>query len=367
MDRDAGPSKNEKSGDSMDWQIFGILMQDGITSGAIYALLALALVLVFSVTRVIFIPQGEFVAYGALTLASIQNGIASKVTCLLIAMGVMVFLLEAGSALRQQPRRRGLGVFIGICAAKYLAFPVTVHLAMQLLPLATLPAAAQVLLTICVVVPLGPMLYRIAYQRLSEATTLVLLIVSVAAHFLLTGIGLLVFGAEGMRTQPFNDFAMELGGIRITGQSLTVVLASALLIVLLYLYFDRSLSGKALRATAVNRLGAKMVGIGANQAGKLAFALAAGIGALSGILIAPITTVFYDSGFLIGLKGFVAAIVGGLVSSPLAAAGAIFVGLLEAYSSFAASEFKEVFVFTLILPILLWRSLASKHQDEDNH
>jgi branched-chain amino acid transport system permease protein len=367
MDRDAGPSKNEKSGDSMDWKIFGILMQDGITSGAIYALLALALVLVFSVTRVIFIPQGEFVAYGALTLASIQNGIASKVTCLLIAMGVMVFLLEAGSALRQQPRRRGLGVFIGICAAKYLAFPVTVHLAMQLLPLATLPAAAQVLLTICVVVPLGPMLYRIAYQRLSEATTLVLLIVSVAAHFLLTGIGLLVFGAEGMRTQPFNDFAMELGGIRITGQSLTVVLASALLIVLLYLYFDRSLSGKALRATAVNRLGAKMVGIGANQAGKLAFALAAGIGALSGILIAPITTVFYDSGFLIGLKGFVAAIVGGLVSYPLAAAGAIFVGLLEAYSSFAASEFKEVFVFTLILPILLWRSLASKHQDEDNH
>jgi branched-chain amino acid transport system permease protein len=362
-----GAPTNERFGDGMDWQIFGILMQDGITSGAIYALLALALVLVFSVTRVIFIPQGEFVAYGALTLAAIQNGVAPKVTWLLIGMGILVFLLEVGSALRQQPRRRALGSYIGTCAIKYLGFPCMVHLAMQTLDLATLPAALQVLLTICVVMPLGPMLYRIAYQRLSQATVLVLLIVSVSAHFLLTGIGLLVFGAEGMRTKPFNDVAMELGGIRITGQSLTVVLASAALIVLLYLYFDRSLSGKALRATAVNRLGANLVAIGTNQAGRLAFTLAAAIGTLSGILIGPMTTVFYDSGFLIGLKGFVAAIVGGLVSYPLAAAGAIFVGLLEAYSSFLASEFKEVFVFTLILPILLWRSLTSKHVDDDNH
>lgn len=349
----------------MDWQIFGILTQDGITSGAIYALLALALVLVFSVTRIIFIPQGEFVAYGALTLATIQSGVAPKVTWLLIAMGVLVFLLDVGSALRQQPRRRALGRYIASCAVKYLLFPIAVHAAMQVLPLATLPAALQVLLTICAVVPLGPMLYRIAYQRLAQAPVLVLLIVSVSAHFLLTGIGLLVFGAEGMRTTPFNDFALEFGGQRITGQSMTVVLTSIALIVMLWLYFDRSLSGKALRATAVNRLGANLVGIGTNQAGRLAFTLAAAIGTLSGILIGPMTTVFYDSGFLIGLKGFVGAIVGGLVSYPLAAAGAIFVGLLEAFSSFYASQFKEVFVFTLILPILLWRSLTSKHLDED--
>jgi branched-chain amino acid transport system permease protein len=361
------PIDEYKFGDGMDWQIFGILMQDGITSGAIYALLALALVLVFSVTRVIFIPQGEFVAYGALTLAAIQSGVAPKVTWLLIGMGVLVFLLEVGSALRQRPRRSRFGRFAGICAGKYLIFPIAVHIAMQLLPLATLPAAVQVLLTICVVVPLGPMLYRIAYQRLSEASVLVLLIVSVSAHFMLTGIGLLVFGAEGMRTKPFNEFTMELASIRITGQSMTVVLVSLVLIVMLYLYFDRSLSGKALRATAVNRLGANLVAIGTNQAGRLAFTLAAGIGALSGILIGPMTTIFYDSGFLIGLKGFVAAIVGGLVSYPLAASGAIFVGLLEAYSSFLASEFKEVFVFTLILPILLWRSLTGKHVDEENH
>ncbi|OQA30473.1 MAG: High-affinity branched-chain amino acid transport system permease protein LivH [Betaproteobacteria bacterium ADurb.Bin341] len=87
--------------------------------------------------------------------------------------------------------------------------------------------------------------------------------------------------------------------------------------------------------------------------------------ALSGILVAPITTIYYDSGFLMGLKGFVGAIIGGLASYPVAALGALLVGLLESYSSYWASAFKEVIVFTLILPVLLWRSLASRHIEED--
>jgi branched-chain amino acid transport system permease protein len=89
------------------------------------------------------------------------------------------------------------------------------------------------------------------------------------------------------------------------------------------------------------------------------------IGAFSGLLISPITTIYYDSGFLIGLKGFVGAIVGGLASYPVAAAGAILVGLLESYSSFWASAFKEVIVFTLIIPVLLWRSLTTRHVEEE--
>jgi branched-chain amino acid transport system permease protein len=97
----------------------------------------------------------------------------------------------------------------------------------------------------------------------------------------------------------------------------------------------------------------------------LSFLLAAAIGALSGILIAPITTVYYDTGFLVGLKGFVGAIVGGLVSYPVAAAGAVLVGLLEAFSSFWASAFKEVIVFTLIIPVLVWRSLTTAHIEDE--
>ena len=116
----------------------------------------------------------------------------------------------------------------------------------------------------------------------------------------------------------------------------------------------------------MNRLGAQLVGIGTKQAGRTAFTLAAAIGALCGVLIAPMTTVYYDGGFLIGLKGFVGAIVGGLVSYPLAAAGALLVGLLESYSSFWASAYKEVIVFTLIIPVLLWRSFtAGTHDEED--
>lgn len=349
----------------MDWQIAGILAQDGVTSGAVYALLALALVLVFSVTRVIFIPQGEFVSFGALTLAAIHGGSAPQLTWLLIVMGAITFVMEC---------RTCLGVGAGSVertallrtAATYLVFPIALHILTRVLPLAEMGLWLQAAFAMLIVTPMGPMLYRIAYQRLSEATTLVLLIVSVAVHLLLTGVGLLVFGAEGTRTKPFSEASFDLGGVQLTGQALSMVVISVMLIVALYFYFDRSLSGKALRATAVNRAGARLVGIGTNQAGKLAFTLAAAIGAVSGVLIGPMTTIFYDSGFLIGLKGFVGAIIGGLSSYPLAAAGALLVGLLESYSSFWASAFKEVIVFTLIIPVLLWRSLVSKHVDEEH-
>ena len=120
-----------------------------------------------------------------------------------------------------------------------------------------------------------------------------------------------------------------------------------------------------LRATAVNRLGARLMGISTVQAGRLSFTMAAFIGALSGLLIGPTTTVFYDSGFLIGLKGFVAAVFAGLSSYPLALVGAMGVGLLESFGSFWASSFKEVIVFTSILPVLLWRSLRDPHHEED--
>ncbi len=89
------------------------------------------------------------------------------------------------------------------------------------------------------------------------------------------------------------------------------------------------------------------------------------IGAFSGILVAPLTTVYYDSGFLIGLKGFVAAIVGGMVSYPLAALAAVLVGVVESFSTFWASAFKEVIVFTVILPVLLVRSLRSPVAEDE--
>jgi branched-chain amino acid transport system permease protein len=143
------------------------------------------------------------------------------------------------------------------------------------------------------------------------------------------------------------------------------VLAVALaLIAGLYLLFGRTLYGKALRAAAMNRMGARLMGISPVLAGKATFFLAALIGVMSGVLIAPMTTIYYDSGFLISLKGFVGSIIGGLVSYPVAAAGALLVGLIEAFSAFYASGYKEIIFFTLIIPVLLWRSLNS-HAMED--
>jgi branched-chain amino acid transport system permease protein len=193
---------------------------------------------------------------------------------------------------------------------------------------------------------------------------LVLLIVSVGVHFALVGLGLFFFGAEGFRNPSFWDARFAAGAVSVSGQTLIIFAASIILIVGLWLFFSRSLSGKALRATAVNRAGARLMGISSSAAGRLAFGMAAAIGALSGLLIGPTTTVFYDSGFLIGLKGFVAAVFAGLSSYPLALLGALGVGVLESFGSFWASAFKEVIVFSSILPVLLWRSLRDPHSEE---
>jgi ABC-type branched-subunit amino acid transport system ATPase component/branched-subunit amino acid ABC-type transport system permease component len=344
----------------MDLQIFLLLGQDGVTNGAIYALLALALVLVFAVTRVIFIPQGEFVAYGALTLAALQAGKVPGTLWLLLAMGVAVAAVDGWQLLRDGRYRRLPTLLI-----LNIGIPLSLAGLLAVVPPTQLPLWAQVVLSMMVVVPMGPMIYRLAYQPLASASVLVLLIVSVAVHLALIGLGLLFFGAEGSRTPSFTDMSFELAGAPLQGQTILVVVASALLIIALYFFFERTIYGKALRATAMNRTGARLMGIPPVLAGKLCFTLAAAIGVFSGILIAPITTLYYDSGFLIGLKGFVGAIIGGLASYPLAALGAILVGLLESYSSFYASAFKEVIVFTLIIPVLLWRSLTSHHIEEE--
>lgn len=344
----------------MDFTIASILALDGVTNGAVYALLALATVLLFAVTRVIFIPQGEFVAYGALTLAMFQTGVVPGTVWLLLIMAALAAIADVVNGLKA---RRPVGkLLLGVLGS--LAYPVVVSgLAIWAAP-QQLPLLLQAGLTLALVTPLGGLLYRLAYESLADASVLVLLIVSVGVHFALTGLGLYFFGAEGFRNPSFWDERFTAGPLTLSGQTLIVFAVSIALIVMLWLFFERSLWGKALRATAVNRLGARLMGISSTGAGRLSFTMAAFIGALSGLLIGPTTTVFYDSGFLIGLKGFVAAVFAGLSSYPLALVGALGVGLLESFGSFWASSFKEVIVFSSILPVLLWRSLRDPHGEE---
>ena len=344
----------------MNLQIAMLLGQDGMTNGAIYALLALSILLVFTVTRVLFIPQGEFVAFGALTMATLQAGHAPALVWLLALLAVIATIADLLAGRRDTGRYR-----FGTGQALRLGYPFVLIGLIQVLPLESLPMALQAALTLALVVPLGPLCYRLFYQPIANAPVLILLIVSVALHVAMVGVGLLIFGPEGARTQPFGEGGLELGPITLNAQTLWVLTASLALIVALYLFFERTLYGKALRATAVNRVGARLMGISPVFAGKASFFLAALIGALSGILIAPITTIYFDSGFIISLKGFVGSIIGGLASYPVAALGALLVGLIEAFSAFFASTYKEVIVFTLIIPFLLWRSLTGRHVEEE--
>ena len=345
----------------MDSSIASILLLDGATNGAIYALMGLALVLVFAVTRIIFIPQGEFVAFGALTLAMFQLGRLPGTVWLLLAMALFAALLDLAEGVRA---RHGAAA-LARSAARTLALPLIVAALAWWAAPRQLNLVLQSALTLAIVTPMGPLLYRLAFRSLADATVLVLLIVAVGVHFALTGLGLVMFGAEGFAIPSFWDARFQAGALSLSGQAIIIFLVSIVLILGLKVFFDHTLRGKALRATAVNRLGARLMGISSASAGTQSFALAAFIGALSGLLIGPTTTLGYDSGFLIGLKGFVAAIFGGLASYPATALGALFVGLIESFSSFWASAFKEVIVFTLILPVLLWRSFQHVHDDEE--
>lgn len=344
----------------MDLNIAALLAQDGVITGAVYALLAVGIVLVFTVTRVIFVPQGDYVAYAALTMAAFQAGKLPGTVWLLLLLATLSCLMEAAQALRER-RLNGIVRAFALWGALPAALAALVA---WIAPMQPHPLV-QGLLTLALVGAMGPLIYRVAYQPVAGASVLVLLIISVAVHLAITSMGLVLFGAEGSRTEPFSDLRLPLGPIQVTGQSLWVLGMTAASIAMLFWFFGHTFRGKALKATAINRTGAQLMGIRSTHAGMMAFGLASTIGALSGLLIGPITTVFYDTGFLIGLKGFVAAIVGGLVSYPLAAAGALLVGLLESYASFWASAFKEVAVFTLILPVLLWRSLRTHHSEED--
>jgi branched-chain amino acid transport system permease protein len=337
-----------------------LLLQDGLVNGAVYALLALALVVVFSVTRVILVAQGEFVAFGGLTLAALQAGRVPGTWWLLAALALPVAALELRAAFRARSGRaaaRALAAWVG--------WPAAAGLLLARGGVAAWPLPLQIALALAVVVPLGPAVYRLAFEPLAGASVLVLLITSVAVHLALVALGLLAFGAEGSRTPAFSEARFEWGGVPVSAQALCVVGFSAALIALLHLFFQRTARGKALRAAAMNRTGARLVGIPVALTGRWAFGLAALVGAISGVLIGPLTTLYYDTGFLIGLKGFVAAILGGLASYPLAAAGALLVGLVEAGASFWASAYKEVVVFTLVVPVLLWRSARTTHVEED--
>jgi branched-chain amino acid transport system permease protein len=344
----------------MTWDVALILGIDGLANGAVYLLAGLGLVLIFSVTRVVFVPFGDVAAFAALSLAAFETGRSPATIGLVMTLAALAVVVEVVSLVRRGEAAKipravlGWGLLPAIPCA--LAWAVTGQ---------QLPHAVFIITAILLVVPITPLVARVALQPIADASVLVLLIVSLALHFLLSGLGLLFFGPEGSRTAPLTGGALSLGTFSVSGQVLLMVASAVVLSALFFLAFERTVVGKALRATAVNRVGARLVGIRPARTALLAYTFASLLAGLIGVLMAPVTTMYYDSGFLIGLKAFVAAIIGGLVSYPLTALGALAVGIVESFGSFWSGALKDVIVFSLLIPVLMLRSAMTRHPEEE--
>ncbi len=331
-------------------------------NGAIYALAALGLVVLYSVTNVINVAQGEFVMLSALTVASLRMDQVPGTVYILMAGLLAWALLDAGRHLRERRPMRALVALAWPIAGAALAY-VVVLLASR----AGLPYLVQILLAVALTTLLGPVLFRVIVQPLPRASTVVFLILTIGLHLALTGLGLAFWGPQPYTLPPFQTGAgVSVGAARFGPQALWLLGVTVVLLLLLWWFFSRTLHGKALRAASVNRLGARLSGVSVVRAGSVAFTLSVFLSAVAGVLITPITKMAYDFGFLIGLKGFIGAIIGGLVSPVLAVAGALFVGVAEQLAAFyISSAYKDVLVFLLIIPVLLIRSL--QHQDFEEH
>jgi branched-chain amino acid transport system permease protein len=264
----------------------------GLTVGAVYALVALGFTLIYNASGVVNFAQGEFVMLGGMST---------------------VFLAIAG---------------------------------------VPLPLAA--LIAVIVAVAIGLALHRFAIEPARGASPVTLIMITIGASIFLRGAAQIIFDKRFHSLPPLlGADPIRFGGAAILPQSLVVLAGAAIVVVLLWAVIDRTLLGKAVIATAVNRLAARLVGINTRRIVDFSFAVSAAIGAVAGILVTPITLTSYDVGTLLALKGFAAAMLGGIGSAPGAVAGGLIVGLLEAFSAgYISSSYKDAVAFLVILAVL---------------
>src|SRR5258708_7390366 len=265
----------------MNGEIAAILAMDGIASGAIYVLIGLGLVLIFAVTRVIFVPFGDIAAFTALSLASLETG-GRPGTVGLVAVLAVLATVVAGTALV----RAGSLHRLPRALLFYLVLPLLPAAAVWFAGGTILSMPLRIGLSLALVLPIAPLLDRIVFRPIADASVLLLLTVAVALHFALSGLGLIFFGPEGVRTQPLTDAAFDVAGLVVHAQTLLIVAASIVFCGLLFLFFEFTIQGKALRATAVNRTGARLVGIRPAATRTVAYLLASLLAGIPRLLLA---------------------------------------------------------------------------------
>lgn len=264
----------------------------GLTIGAVYALVALGFTLVYNASDVVNFAQGEFVMLG---------GMAT------------VFIHAAGVSL-----------------------------------------SLAAMLAVVIAIVLGLLLYWLAIAPARGASAVSLIIITIGASILLRGASQIVFDKQFHKLSSFSgDSPVNLFGAAVQPQSFWVLGGTATIVLVLYVFLERTLLGKAVLATSANRLAARLVGINTATIMALAFGGSAAIGAIAGILITPITLTSYDVGTLLALKGFAAAMLGGIGNPLGAVAGGLLLGMLEAFGAgYISSTYKDAFAFIVILAVL---------------
>jgi len=266
----------------------------GITVGATYALAALGFTLIYNASNVINFAQGEFIMLGGM---------------------LVFFFMQSG-----------------------LPLPLAIPLAIAI------PALVGVLLD------------KLAIEPARDAEVVTLIIITIGASLVIRGL-IQIWLGKGAHSYPAfsGSEPIHVGGATLLPQSLWVLGVTALVVVALWYFFSRTLAGKAILATSCNRLAAELVGINTQWVLLISFALSAALGAIGGVLLTPITLTSYDVGIMLGLKGFVAAVVGGLGSGLGAVLGGLLVGVIEAMGAgYISSAYKDAIPFILILFILFF-------------
>ncbi|MFJ7733629.1 branched-chain amino acid ABC transporter permease [Lysinibacillus sp. NPDC097231] len=268
------------------------LLFSGLTIGAIYALIAVGFVIIYNVTGILNFAQGEFAMFGALISISLVK--------------------------------------------------------------ANLPLWLAIILSIVMVAAIGAVFERTAIHtaRKSSMTTLIIITIGVSIAF--RGIAILIWGTQAQSLPPFTDNTpIKFFEAVLLPQNLWAIGLSIVILIVMMYFFNYTFTGKSLTACVVNPFAARLMGINPNKMSLLAVVVSAGVGALAGTVIAPISGASYDMGMMLGIKAFVAAVVGGLTNAPAAIAGAFLIGIIEAFTEgLWSSGLKDVVSFSLLLLIL---------------
>ena len=268
----------------------------GITLGSTYALVALGFAIIYNASDVVNLAQGEFVMLGAMSAISLSAG-------------------------------QGL------------------------------PLPVAILLAVLITLILGLMLQRLAIAPARGITVVGTIIITIGASIFLRGLALLIWGKDIHALPHFSgESPIRLGGVTLLPQNLWVMGGAAVLVLAVHLFFNRTLLGKAILACSCNRTAAQLVGINVGRMLLVAYGLSALLGAMAGVLVAPITYTSYDAGIMLGLKGFAAAILGGMGNPMGAVAGGLLLGLLESLAAgLISSGYKDAIAFVILLLVLFLR------------